>query len=103
MLGVRVHFTKSLLVPAGQEHRIITEAALAARRPDEGAMHLAAEILDMAVRPGDGEHADEMRSTALRQGGALRLKLLLDIAHGEGEILGGSRPARRIEAGIAIQ
>src|SRR5690242_10615144 len=97
MLGVGVHFTKGLAPALGQEHRIIAEAALAARRPDESAMHLAAEILDMAVRPGDREHAHEMRLACIGRCCAPSFELLLDIAHGKGEVLGWSGPACRID------
>src|SRR5438477_12744984 len=103
MLGIWVHFAKGHIMSFGQEHRIIAKAMFAARRPDERAMDLAFEILDMAVGPGNRQHADEMRASLFRCGGAQGLKLLLDIAHGEGEIPGRARPAGRIDARIAAQ
>src|SRR5262245_6503233 len=87
MLGVGVYLAKSLVPAFGQEHRVIAEAPFAAGRPDERPMHLAFEILDMAVGPGDREHADEMRPPQLGSVGAKRLQFLFDIAHGEREIL----------------
>jgi hypothetical protein len=93
VLGVGIHLAKGLLASIGQEHRIIAEAAFAARRPDQRPMHLAFEILDMAVGPGDLEHADEMGAAPLWRRGACGLQLFLDIAHGEREVFGRSRPA----------
>src|SRR5260221_14137907 len=103
MLGIWVHFAKSHITTLGQEHGIIAKTTLAARRPDERAVDLAFEILDMAVGPGNRQHADEMRAPPVRQSGALCRKLLFDIAHGKGEILGRSCPAGRIDAGIAVE
>ena len=54
--------------PVGQEHRVVAEAAVAARRPDERAVDAARESLDRR-RPGRAErqHADEMRAALLRR------------------------------------
>src|SRR5262245_60009258 len=93
MLGLGVHLAKALAPALGQEHRIIAESASAAWRPDKPPVHLACKILDMAVRPGDREHADEVRPPLLRSRRATGLQFLFDIAHGEREILSRSRPA----------
>src|SRR5207247_4626858 len=77
MLGIWVHFAKGHITSLGQEHRIIAKAMLAARRPDERAMDLAFEILDMAVGPGNRQHAYEMGAALIRQCGALCRKFLL--------------------------
>src|SRR5947207_1499359 len=97
MLGIWVHFAKSHITSLGQEHGIIAKATLAARRPDERAMDLAFEILDMAVGPGNRQNTDEMRAPLVRQSSAPCRKLFLHIAHSEGEILGRSCPAGRID------
>ena len=54
-----------------QEHWIIAEALVAARRPDQRAVDLGLEVLDMAIRPGDAQRGDEMR-LALRSARARR-------------------------------
>src|SRR6266850_603809 len=61
------HLAKCKIKSVGEEHRIVAEALLAARRPDQRAVHPALEFLKMAVGPGDGEHRDEMRLAPLRR------------------------------------
>src|SRR4051812_3462287 len=60
MLRVRLHLAEGLLMPCRHEDRIVAEAVLAARRPDEGAVDAAFEPFAMAVGPAQGEGADEM-------------------------------------------
>ena len=44
------------------EHRIVTEARGAARRPHQRAVNPRLDLLAMSVRPGDAEGGDEMRA-----------------------------------------
>ena len=51
--------------PDRNEHRVVAEALIAARRPRELAVDPAFEPFDLAVvRPGDRQRADEMRVVA---------------------------------------
>src|SRR6202035_4885236 len=47
------------------EHRIVTKAGAAARRPHQRAVGARLDFLEMAVGPGDAERGHEMRA-ALR-------------------------------------
>src|SRR5579883_616633 len=90
MLCRRFHLAEGFMAAGGHEYRVVAEAARAARRPDQMALHLAAKGLDMAIRPGKRKRRDE--------GGApiiLALELLLDARHGAAEIALGPGPARR--------
>src|SRR5512143_3950443 len=60
MLADGIHLAEGLAAALGQEDRVVAEAALAARRPDEAPVDMALEALDMAVGPGERERADEM-------------------------------------------
>ncbi len=55
-----VHFAEGFVIAVGQEHGIVTEALVAARRPDQRAEHLAFEHFGLAVGPGKAEGADEV-------------------------------------------
>ena len=101
MFGVRVHLTEADGVVQRLEHRIIAEAILATRRPDQCAVDPPLERLDMAVGPGEGEGADEMGAVAgVRPLGLHAVPYQL---HRHAEILGGAGPACRKQAGIAAQ
>src|SRR3954470_23565308 len=112
MLLGRVHLAEGLLVAGGDEHRVVAEAPLAARRPDQNAVDPALEPFAMAVRPAQGQRTDEMGVAA--RNGVERAQLVLDAPHRQPEIafaadlawarLGrhariGQRPARREDAG----
>src|SRR5258707_1220529 len=56
---VGVHLAESLRPALRQEHRIVAETTPATRRPDQHAVRLAAEDLDMAVGPGERQGSDE--------------------------------------------
>src|SRR4030081_3175155 len=101
VLLVARHLAEGEREPVGQEHRVIAEALVAARRIDQRAVDRGLEFLDMAVRPGDAQRRDEMRLAALRRGGAALAQQRVDPRHGAGEILGGAGPARRMDAGLA--
>src|SRR5690606_22200371 len=58
----RLHLAEGQGVAVGLEHRVVAEAARAAGRPDQSSVHRTLKDLGMAVRPGKGERADEMRA-----------------------------------------
>src|SRR4051812_25301560 len=63
MLVLRFELTESLIVAHGQEHRVVTEASITARRPYERPVSAAIERLGLpVVRPGDRERANEVGS-----------------------------------------
>src|SRR3546814_13631978 len=59
-----VELAEGRVMAVRPEHRVVAEAAFAARRPDEGAVHRPLEGLDMPVRPGARQGAGEMRAAA---------------------------------------
>src|SRR5262249_57449779 len=97
------HLAKGAGVAAGQEHGIVAETPLAARRPDERAGDLALEFLDVSVGPGEAKRADEMRLALTALPRAALAQLVFHRLHGAPEVLFGTRPARRINAGIAVE
>ena len=56
------HLAEGAVVAIRQEHRIVAEALVAARRPHQRAVDPRLELLDMAIRPGDAQGGDEMRA-----------------------------------------
>ncbi len=77
-----VHLAEGDVVAVGHEDRVVAEAVLPARRPDEPAVDLAAEQVGAAVGEGEGEDRDEVRLRCSGRRDAERLELLLDAAHG---------------------
>src|SRR5262249_51232209 len=72
---VRVHLTEAFVIAQGHEHRIVAEAADAARRPNERAVDPALEALDMPVGPGDAQRAGEEGIAAGFRSGAFQMLL----------------------------
>src|SRR5262249_43260160 len=102
LLNVR-HFAKSKHVAIRQKHWVVAETPLTAWRPDEGAVHRGVELFHMPIGPGEAERADELRLTFL---GSLRTALAQFIfhrLHGTSEVLFGTRPARRVNPGLAAE
>src|SRR5690606_40587129 len=56
---VRADFSERLLAALGNEDRIVAEAAIPTRRPDEGAVDSAFVDGVFAIRPREGEHTRE--------------------------------------------
>ena len=55
----RVHFAEVRRAAGREEHRVVAEALVAARRPDRGAVDAADEGLGVPVRPGEAQRRDE--------------------------------------------
>ena len=56
VLLLRAHLAEGTRMAVGQEHRVVAEALVAARRPDQRAVDAAGEGLDLAVRRGERQH-----------------------------------------------
>src|ERR1700722_1836574 len=63
MLFDRGHFAEGATMSIRQEHRIVTEARGAARRPHQRPIGARFDFLDMTVGPGDAERGYEMRAS----------------------------------------
>src|SRR6185503_7996410 len=95
----RLHLAEGLGLAFRHEDRIIAKALVASRRPDQLAANDAFEAFDVSVRPGEREHTDETCTAvdfAIRR--SLRLEAVLDLLHGDAEILVRPGPARRVNA-----
>src|SRR5206468_6076025 len=55
-----VQFPEGHLVSIRDEYWVVAEAALAAGRPSETALHLGSEESELAIRPRQRQHGDEM-------------------------------------------
>ena len=101
----RLHLAEGLLMPDRHEHRIVAEALVAARRPDQRAVDPALEGFDLAVvGPGDRQRAGEMRVG--RGVGLRRLDLAphpLHRAHPVAVAILVLGPARGEDAGPPVQ
>src|SRR4029077_19933931 len=95
MLGI--DFAEGLIVSIRHKYGVVAEAALAARRPGQPTVYLAAKCLDRAVRPGQRQHRDEIRAPVLLA------ELAMDPLHRDAEVFCRAGPARRIDAGRAIE
>ena len=84
MLLGRIHLAEGEVAARRHEHRIIAEAAVSARRPDERSVDPAFEPFAVAVRPAQGQSADEVGVPA--RVGTGGLERFLDPAHRQAEI-----------------
>src|SRR3546814_7672886 len=89
----RVHLAEGDGKALGLEHRIEAEAALAADRPDQGALDAPFEGGGGAVGPGDREGAAE-EGAAVRTGA----ELPVNPPHGDEEVALRPRPAGGVNA-----
>src|SRR5262245_61529977 len=102
LLYVR-HLAKGKRVSIGQKHRIVAEAVLAARGPDQGAVHGGVEVLHMAIGPGEAERAHELRlALAGRMRAALAQPPFYRL-HGSLKVLVRARPARRVNTRLTAE
>src|SRR5215211_1021011 len=103
VLLLRAHLAERAIMAVGQEHRIIAEALRAARRPHQGPVDTALEVLHMSVGPGDAQYRYEMRTA---RGGikcAAGAQLGLDLFHRAREIPVRSRPSGRMNARRTVE
>src|SRR3981189_87301 len=95
------HFAERHRVSIRHEYGVVAEAALAARRPRQRPMALAAKRRALAPmliwRPGERQHRDEMGLPGLVA------QFAMHPLHCDAEILGLPGPARRIDAGRAAE
>src|SRR3954463_3785294 len=103
VLLVATHLAERKLEAVRQEHRIVTEALIPARRPDQRTLDPALEFLGMSVRPCGAQHRDEMRPALLRREGIALAQAGLDLLHRAAEVLGLAGPACRINARRALE
>ena len=87
------------------EHRIVAEAVVAPRRPDENSVHPAVERFGLAVvRPGNRQRAGEVRRrSAIGSTASTSRQTLLHRSHPVAVPVGIFRPARRENAGPAVE
>src|SRR5262245_10119240 len=103
VLFLGAHLTESDVEPIRSKQRIITKASVATRRPHGDAIDAAFEILDMTIRPGKAECGNEMCATLFRRLRPALDQQSLDAIHSGAEILVGLCPARRMDAGFAVE
>src|SRR5215217_6254485 len=60
MFLVGGHFAEGAVVPVRQEHRVVTKALRAARRPNQRTVNPRFKFFNMAVRPSEAERRNEM-------------------------------------------
>ena len=101
MLFFCAHLAEGMVEAVGAEERIVAKAFIAARRPHRDAVDAALELLNVAIRPGETQRGDEMRTTLIGRFGAALDQERLNAVHGGAEILVGSRPARGMNPGLA--
>src|SRR3970040_1271504 len=92
------HLAEGCVAAQRPEHGVVAEALGPPGRPYQRALDLAPEGLDVAVRPRQGQRADEARAAIL-----LAFQRVLDPLHGNREVLPGSGPAGRMDAGPAAE
>jgi hypothetical protein len=100
VLHMRIDLAEGLVPAFGHENRIIAEPKPAARRKGEMAMDFALKDFDLAMRHGERQGADEFGRTVPR---VLGQQFVFDPRHRLGKIFIWSRPARRMNAGFALQ
>ncbi|MCY1368892.1 hypothetical protein D9M69_558990 [compost metagenome] len=106
MLFVGSHFTKGLFIAIGLKHRIITEADIATRRPDQHAFHFTAIILCFTIRPCKANHRNKARLALIRGGRSFGLQKIFDLLHRHVEItraVFGFSPVSSVNTRIAIK
>src|SRR5919198_4476651 len=102
LLYVR-HLAECKRVPVRQKHRIVAEAVLAARGPDQSALDHSVELLHVAIGPGEAERAHELRLAFAGRVRAALAQPAFDRLHGSLKVLGRTRPAGRVNTGFAAE
>src|SRR5580698_6222604 len=90
------HLAERAIVPVRQEHRIVAETLVAARRPDQRAVDARFKVFKMPVGPGHAERGYKAAATLLGRGLAEFPQFVIDRLHREVEVFLWSRPTRRI-------
>src|SRR4051812_8810662 len=90
MLFLAAHLAERPVVTVGQEHRIVAEALVAARRPDQHAIDAGLEFLHMVVRPGNAQRRDEVGASVVAVPGRAGCEIRFDLLHGAAEVLVGT-------------
>ena len=100
MFEVRIDFAECLIHLVGNKNWIVAEAARAARRESQRALHFAQENLLFALGHGERQCADEFRRIILR---VLLFQFAFDTRHRSGKVFALARPARGVDARRAGQ
>ena len=97
------HFREGASVTIGNEHRIITESSIAARRPNEMATDVSLELLNMSIRPSDTNCA--AKPGPMRRGSSKSVDILPDAGHCRIIIATVSSlcPIRTVDTGLATE
>src|SRR3954464_13123306 len=90
------HLAEGTGMTVGQEHRIIAETLVAARRPNQRTLDRGFEVVGVPVGPGGTERGDEMRGALTGTHCSARAQLVLHGCHGVPEVLLRRGPARGI-------
>src|ERR1700719_3175410 len=93
------HLPESEIIAIRKKHRVVAEALVAARRPDQRTIHTTFELLNVAVRPCNAQRRYEIRTTGLWGYCTASMQLLVDSPHGSLEILVRTCPTSRVDAG----
>src|SRR5436309_15806542 len=88
------HFAEGARVSIGHEHRIVSKAGGAARRPYQRSVDAGFDFFEMIVGPGDTQRGNEMRASLRRRRCAAFPEQTFDPRHRDHEILIGLGPAR---------
>src|SRR6266446_5234363 len=97
------HLTEGSCKAVGLEHGVVAEAIGAARRPNQGAVDSCLEFFHVAIRPGHAQRRDEMGAAIVRLESVALAQHAFDFLHGVAKILFRARPARRMDAGRAVE
>src|SRR3984893_11568671 len=93
------HLPESEIIAIRKKHWVVAEALVAARWPDQRAIHTAFELLNVAVRPCNAQRGHELGTARLWIYGSAGMRLLGDPPHGSLEILVRACPTSRMDAG----
>src|SRR5271170_1802288 len=92
----RSHFPKGSSISIGNKDRVVAKTRRPARRKGQFAVYPSLERLDMAVRPGERQRAEEIGPARLLRPACLQFPL--DALHSRGKIAQPARPARGIDS-----
>src|SRR5215207_9934850 len=99
----RIYFTKALSLAIGHKHGVIAKTAEPTWRPGEVTINTAFIEVNFTDRPSHAKRAIEIGTALFRRGGAKRLQLFFNQAHGHHPIPVRPRPVRRVNSRVAIE